>query len=451
MKIAASSSCNNSNIEFLLHAEDGSFPYLTEYLIRSYFNPSDDLVKNHLIVGIAVKDTCVAAEYKKKESRKLKRKRSGDDNNQDTNTCEESNQGNETKNTSKPTGYTFDSKSVWEQTRLMTGFRTMTLPTFDLVDDAQDFLEKELAARMRKSKKTPKKSTNKDKSSVPSVTSTRDTLSLNSPNGLQQITPVKYIEVALKLQCDSMITLYDQVHQDDGKNRTAAAADRTKVWLERCLKELESSSSQEKTEFWAALSCYDSDRNYANSTKYLMEKCNLFTGITIVGWHHIKARNERNELIHNLKKDFPSGTKFSVLAASNMQQILDAVKNGIGLIGSTLPVKLARSHKALALNIESPNSQSSRTLDSNGCIDLSDEQYCHDSSPIIPGCNSLSCKYSVSYLHHLIKANELLAQILLFGHNLHQLLLLFNKLSIMKGKQEVAEACAQIERQLKSK
>ena len=88
MKTTASSLSNNSNVEFLLHAEDGSFPYLTEYLIRTYFNPRDDLVKNHLIVGIAVKDTCVTAEYKKKD-RKLKRKRTGDDNNQDTNTNEE--------------------------------------------------------------------------------------------------------------------------------------------------------------------------------------------------------------------------------------------------------------------------------------------------------------------------------------------------------------------------
>ena len=62
-----------------MHAEDGSFPYLTEYLLRKYFNPDDEIVKDHLILGIAIKDTCVQPVYTEKENTKLKRKRSDGD------------------------------------------------------------------------------------------------------------------------------------------------------------------------------------------------------------------------------------------------------------------------------------------------------------------------------------------------------------------------------------
>ena len=262
-----------------------------------------------------------------------------------------------------------------------------------------------------------------------------------------------YTDVALKLQCTSMLALYDQVHKGDGKNRKSAAAERTKLWLENCLSAL-GSSSQEKIPMWASLSCYDTQWSYANSSKYLMEKRDLLAGISIAGWHRIQARDERNELLGRIAKEFYPGTKFSVLAVSNMEQILDAIKHGVSIIGSDLPAIWARSNKALALNIDSPASSSIRTLDDNGCIDLGSEKYCRDTSPILPGCSCLSCqdgRYTASYLHHLIKAKELLSQILLFGHNLHQMLLLFEKLSTGAKGNEVGDLLTHIEDQLHPK
>ena len=110
----------DSNFQFLVHAEDGSFPFLTEYLLRKYFNPKDEIVKNHLVVGIAVKDTCVVPVYKEKQNKKLKRKRSNG--NQEGSGNEENPQGKELPNTLKPSGYTFDTQPIEQQTRLLPGY-----------------------------------------------------------------------------------------------------------------------------------------------------------------------------------------------------------------------------------------------------------------------------------------------------------------------------------------
>ena len=51
-------------------------------------------------------------------------------------------------------------------------------------------------------------------------------------------------------------------------------------------------------------------------------------------------------------------------------------------------------------------------------------------APLVDGCACLACsQHNRCYIHHLIKAKELLAEILLFYHNLHSLLEIFEEMS----------------------
>ena len=109
----------------------------------------------------------------------------------------------------------------------------------------------------------------------------------------------------------------------------------------------------------------------------------------------------------------------------DLSQLLDAVENGSEIISTSLPITWARSNRLFNVLTEK-----SEEVGIDGCIDLSDEKYARDISPLLEWCQCMSCKdarYSKAYVHHLIKANELLAQILLFGHNLYQLLTLFKE------------------------
>ena len=71
-----------------------------------------------------------------------------------------------------------------------------------------------------------------------------------------------------------------------------------------------------------------------------------------------------------------------------------------------------------------------KTLLNEGCMDMSCTSYARDPSPLLPGCECFVCKenrFSKAYIHHLVVAKEMLAEILIFGHNLHCMLLLLRQ------------------------
>ena len=110
-----------------------------------------------------------------------------------------------------------------------------------------------------------------------------------------------------------------------------------------------------------------------------------------------------------------------------------------------------------------------------GRINLNDKQYANDSKPVMQGCTCLTCRigdthnravgyqhfqtessgtdrdnpsFSRAYIHHLIQAKEMLADTLLFIHNLHQMVLLFHKLSEASVASQLESLCMWIEKQL---
>jgi len=64
-------------------------------------------------------------------------------------------------------------------------------------------------------------------------------------------------------------------------------------------------------------------------------------------------------------------------------------------------------------------------LNADGCLDLSDVSFARDPKPLVEGCACFVCRdarFSRAYIHHLVVAKEMVAEILFFGHNLHCLL-----------------------------
>lgn len=56
-------------------------------------------------------------------------------------------------------------------------------------------------------------------------------------------------------------------------------------------------------------------------------------------------------------------------------------------------------------------------------LNLRDANLARDHSPILPGCSCDCCKnHSRAYIFHLLNANEMLAEVLLYMHNLHHYL-----------------------------
>ena len=178
--------------------------------------------------------------------------------------------------------------------------------------------------------------------------------------------------------------------------------------------------------------------------------------VAIVGWDAIScSRESRGKAVRSLMTTMRSSPsrqrQYLVLSVNNLQSILDAAKEGISIIGTDLVRQWSSNGKALCLDLTYDDStEHERTASTmRGLIELRGEQYASDSSMLLPGCKCIACRpllkslsnhdgirnqimapsFSRAYIHHLIKAKEMLAETLLFVHNLHQMLLLLRQMS----------------------
>jgi hypothetical protein len=183
------------------------------------------------------------------------------------------------------------------------------------------------------------------------------------------------------------------------------------------------------------------------------ECCN----VAIVGWDAVgDSREIRCQAVRNLMTTMRSSPspprQYLVLSINDLRSILDAAKEGISIIGTDLVRQWSRNGKALCLDFSYDGSVKNETAykTTGGLIELDGERYARDSSTLLPGCRCIACHpllksssnrngildhtrpptFSRAYIHHLIKAKEMLAETLLFVHNLHQMLFLLRQLSI---------------------
>ena len=85
--------------------------------------------------------------------------------------------------------------------------------------------------------------------------------------------------------------------------------------------------------------------------------------------------------------------------------IIAAILRGIDMFDCVIPTRSGRNGQAFI---------------SSGRINIRNNKYQDDNTPLDPECACYSCKnYSKAYLNHLFKSKEMLGPILLTNHNLH--------------------------------
>jgi len=85
--------------------------------------------------------------------------------------------------------------------------------------------------------------------------------------------------------------------------------------------------------------------------------------------------------------------------------LIGAVARGIDLFDCVLPTRSGRTAQAWT---------------AGGPLNLRNRRHADDPAPLEPGCACPACRdFSRAYLHHLIKAGEILGAMLLTWHNLH--------------------------------
>jgi queuine tRNA-ribosyltransferase len=108
--------------------------------------------------------------------------------------------------------------------------------------------------------------------------------------------------------------------------------------------------------------------------------------------------------------------------------IVGAVRRGVDMFDCVLPTRSGRNGQAFTRN---------------GTLNLRNAVHAEDPSPLDPECRCPACRdYSRAYLHHVVKAGEIIASMLLTWHNLtfYQDLMAGLREAIAKGTAEAYAA-----------
>ena len=226
------------------------------------------------------------------------------------------------------------------------------------------------------------------------------------------LTPEKSISVQREIGAD-LILVFDECtpfHVD--KNYTAESMYRSHRWAKRSFNSfnkkivyLPTHGSGGAQQLYGIIQggVYEDLRD--ESIEFNLNSNNFF-GLAIGG-----SLGSSKEQMYNVVKYTSSklGSKHPIhlLGIGDPADIWNLVEYGIDTFDCVSPTRLARHGAAL-------------TRDIKGKINLKNSEFRNSLEPIDKCCACLTCKnYSVSYLHHLLKSEELLGLNLITGHNIY--------------------------------
>jgi queuine tRNA-ribosyltransferase len=101
----------------------------------------------------------------------------------------------------------------------------------------------------------------------------------------------------------------------------------------------------------------------------------------------------------------PEDSPRYLMGVGKPSDLVGAVLRGVDMFDCVLPTRSGRNGQAFTRN---------------GVINIKSAPYSEDTSPLDPECTCPACRnYTRAYLHHLVKAGEILGAMLMTWHNLH--------------------------------
>lgn len=227
------------------------------------------------------------------------------------------------------------------------------------------------------------------------------------------MSPESSMQIQSALGSDIAMAFDECVENPSSYDYVKASCERTTRWLARCKAELERLNASENCVNPGQMlfginqgGTYDDLR-----IKHMLDIRELdLPGYAIGGLAVGESHEEMYRIIDAVEPHMPENKPRYLMGVGTPTNIIEGVARGIDFFDCVLPARNAR-HGHLYTE--------------NGCINLNNEKYKEDPSPIDPECDCYVCKtYSRAYIRHLFRAKEMLAMRLAVIHNLH----FYNKL-----------------------
>lgn len=229
-----------------------------------------------------------------------------------------------------------------------------------------------------------------------------------------RFTAAKSIKIQENLGAD-IIMAFDECPPPDDRDYVKRALTRTHKWAVECV---EAKRRQDQALFGIVQGGIFRDLR-EESARFLMALD--LPGYAIGGLAVGETKTELHTVLEWLDPVLPRDKPRYLMGVGTPEDLVNGVLRGVDIFDCVLPTRLAR-HGSAWRRGERLNIRNARFKDDAGALD--------------PTCTCYTCQnFSLAYLNHLVRANEILGHILLTTHNVHFLIDLMNgvRAAIVEG------------------
>ncbi len=216
-----------------------------------------------------------------------------------------------------------------------------------------------------------------------------------------RFTPEKVIEIQEKIGAD-IIMSFDECAPPHDYEYNKIALERTHRWAERGLK---AHTRADQALYGIVQGGVFPDLREQSAT--FLARLD-FPGYSIGGLSVGESKAEMHAMLGVVHPILPKDKPRYLMGVGSPEDMFECVARGVDQFDCVLPTRIAR-HGAV--------------FTPQGRINLRKAQYAREHAPIDPTCTCYTCRnFSLAYLRHLVKANEILGMHLATVHNIHFLL-----------------------------
>jgi queuine tRNA-ribosyltransferase len=225
--------------------------------------------------------------------------------------------------------------------------------------------------------------------------------------------PEESVQIQSNLGSDIAMAFDECVENPSPRPYVKASVERTQRWLERCVKELDRLNKLPDTvNPGQVLFGINQGGTYDDLRIWHMQQLRNMpvAGIAIGGLAVGEPTEVMYHILDVLAPHTPEDKPRYLMGVGTPSNIIEAVARGVDFFDCVMPARNARH---------------GRLFTWEGAVNMKNAKYIYDEKPVDPQCDCPVCRrYTRSYIHHLFKAEEMLAMRLSVMHNLY----FYNKL-----------------------
>ena len=226
--------------------------------------------------------------------------------------------------------------------------------------------------------------------------------------------PEESMQIQSNLGSDIAMAFDECVENPAPRKYVKDSVERTQRWLERCIKELDRLNKLPDTvNPGQVLFGINQGGTYDDLRIWHMQQLRNMpvAGVAIGGLAVGEPAETMYHILDVLADYAPEDKPRYLMGVGTPSNIIEAVARGVDFFDCVMPARNARH---------------GRLFTWEGAINMKNAKYIYDDKPIDPQCDCPVCRrYTRSYIHHLFKAEEMLAMRLSVMHNLY----FYNKLA----------------------